>query len=208
MFRAMAGVNARVRYELTSEDYLAFADFSQGKAAHENRWLWRLVVYVGSMAATTVSLAVSDALTTSSVVTAAILTGVFLLLYMAWLWPRNAVRAQRKRYYQGRMLEERTVELGEAGVRESSVSGESVVRWNAIERVAVTAEYLFHVSAIGSYIVPKRSFAIPDDFAAFVAVAQQYWRPAPSTDRIGGFPVIKKNSTQDAEILESSSSDD
>ncbi|HSV15128.1 MAG TPA: YcxB family protein [Tepidisphaeraceae bacterium] len=205
--------SAIVTYALQPDDYVALSEFAQGKATRDNRWLARFSVYIGSVAATILSLAVSDAVSARSITVAAIMTAVFVLLYTSWLWPHPALtlRKQRARYYQSpKLLEQRMLQIDGTGVRQHSDSGESFTRWNTIERVVVTAEYLFiFTSSIGGYIIPRRAFATAAEFLSFAAVAQRHWRPEPDASRTGGFPVVQKSSTAAETVgLETPSTDD
>jgi hypothetical protein len=73
----------------------------------------------------------------------------------------------------------RRMTLRPDGVAESSVNGETALRWRAVGRIAVApgAVYLY-VTATSAFIVPQRAFADRDALERFAALARRYYAAA------------------------------
>jgi YcxB-like protein len=187
---------AEITFDLQPNDYVALSDFTRGKRDTDTQWMARFVLFVGSIAATTVSLIAVGSASVSSLLIATILTAVFVLVYTAALSPWKSQRSRLNSYYQSRRLIcTRTIHLGDQGLRQTTEDSETFYRWDAFDRLAVADSHLFlFTSSISAFIFPRRVFRTEQDFIAFVGVAQQYWNPASAPGGVGGFPVLSKNS--------------
>lgn len=65
----------------------------------------------------------------------------------------------------------------EEGLGIQAGEGRSVLKWSAISQLSVEAERLFvFASAASAYIVPRRAFAAPAEFEAFIEAARSEWK--------------------------------
>ncbi len=61
------------------------------------------------------------------------------------------------------------------GIAKKTEVSETRYKWSSIERIAVTDKHAFvYLNALTVFIMPKRAFGLPSEFAGFVSQAQQY----------------------------------
>lgn len=93
-----------------------------------------------------------------------------LVFFACWRW--SVRRTSRRMFQEGCKAGQygRTaLSLQDDGIREKQDSGDTFRKWAAVEKIAVTPDYLFvYVSGVEAFIVPRRTFANEDDFDRFV----------------------------------------
>jgi hypothetical protein len=120
----------------------------------------------------------------TSPTTAAIYAGVGLIMAVVVFFRFRSrfegtlTRNAEKLYKEGKnvgLFESRTITLDADGVRHESPASNSFTRWSSIEKVAVTADYLFiYYSALTALVIPRRAFADDAHWQDYVRLAQDY----------------------------------
>jgi hypothetical protein len=168
-----------VEYSLTVDDLHAFRRYHnrRGKAKRQPAGVGaylRLAVLV-VLAVAVFSFGLPSWLTSDLVVGLIVgAAGAVLLLVLA---AHLSIRKQIRRYFEGnpKVFARRRLTLLPEGVRFLSPFYEALVRWPGVLRVGVTDEHLFlYTGTEECYVVPRRAFAGPRDFDAYVAQAESY----------------------------------
>jgi hypothetical protein len=167
-----------VEFSLTVDDLQAFLRYHCGKGAQQRHLLGYVL---GGFLGVLVLLAVVGGAPWPPWLTREVCWGLFagalaMLALLAFAGQRNTAQAIQ-RYFEGnpRLFARHRLALLPEGVRFVSPFAEALVRWPGVLRVAVTDEHLFlYTGTDDAHVVPRRVFADPRDFDAYVAQAESY----------------------------------
>jgi hypothetical protein len=108
---------------------------------------------------------------------------LYLVLF-PWNYRRKVraiVKAMVKEGTNRGLFSRHHITLTPAGIEEVSEQGSSATPWPVVERIVVTDKHAFiYINALAAVIIPRRAFADPAQFAAFVRTAQEDHRAANS----------------------------
>ena len=100
------------------------------------------------------------------------------LLYFPWAYRRKLLKLVDGMLGEGRnsaLLGWHRVAISPTEVTEVNSHGQTSVRWNGVERVAVENGLAFiYTSAISAIIVPERAFPDPIEFEKFLRQTREY----------------------------------
>jgi hypothetical protein len=177
-----------VEYELNTDDALAFHLYNYeyspqtGRLRKLMRRMLLFSIAIEILIAIVLIIAIGKDMLPFSVT-----LGILAMLTLLWwsfspLLIRKSLRgAVARNYGQGRnkLTGKHKLSITPDAVTDIADMGESTTRWNAIEWVASTDEYLFMlVRASSPYIVPRRAFADDAAFRQFVEEAKAYHQAA------------------------------
>jgi len=176
-------------YECTVYDLVAFNLYHNLNSATGRRQYLRLLYVVPVMVA--VAYACSCHFlempfnTPVEIVAVLVPMLVFIPVYLAILPGiyrrkiRQLVTSMAREGHNRRLFGIHEVTLTKDGITDSGDYGHSFTRWHAIERVARTDEYAFvYVNTMSAIFIPRRAFAFPEEFEAFVDEARRYHEEA------------------------------
>jgi YcxB-like protein len=167
-----------VERHLDPEDYRAFAAFVARSAGGPNPVLIGAVAG-GLLAAAYVTFAVLDR--AFDPLTAIVTAGVLFAWLVVRAWARSRVIIPEA---DGLLVEPSTLTVDDAGLADRGARAESVFRWPAVRRVAVTEGHVFVMfDAVDGLIVPVRCFEDEAAEDAFLAELRRHLPPeVPFTD--------------------------
>ena len=109
---------------------------------------------------------------------------VFSIASLIWLlfYPRYFDWEMRRRIVKmllegnnDHLFKKRKMAVKDKGITESSATGETNTKWNEINRVDETSEYIYiHNSSISAYIIPKRIFENENTLNIFLKELLKY----------------------------------
>jgi len=100
------------------------------------------------------------------------------LLYFPWVYRRKLRKIVDGMVSEGKnrgLFSHHRVTISPEGVTDSGEHNQTATAWRAVERVAAAGEHAYiYTSALSAIIVPRRAFASPSEFEAFVQTAREY----------------------------------
>jgi hypothetical protein len=175
----------KLTFTLSLEEWLAFQKYSMKTAARYRDpifvWQWFLAIMLGAIAAYVFS-DVSPEVGLGA--------GFVVLVLTAMALPRiarrNSLAASRAEWSKKLLplfTAERTLEIGDEGLRSENAAGVQLFRWWFIESVDETDAYVGITSAMGpTFVIPKAGVN-PDVLKAFLAELRQRLRKSASNPR-------------------------
>ena len=161
-----------VERHLDPEDYRAFAAFVARSAGGPNPLLIGAVAGA-LLAAAFLTFAILDR--RFDLLTAVVTAGVLFAWLVVRAWARSRIIAPEA---DGLLVEPSTLTVDENGLADRGERAESVFRWPAVCRVAVTAGHVFVMfDAVDGLIVPVRCFADAAAEDAFLAELRRHLPP-------------------------------
>lgn len=92
---------------------------------------------------------------------------IFVIPYIKWRTANLSQRLLREGRNAG-FYGQCTLSLEDDGIRETKESGDTIRKWSAVEKVVVTADYLFvYTSGIEAFVVPLHAFSSSDEVNSF-----------------------------------------
>ena len=154
----------QINYQLTKDDYIAFNmhHMNYSPTFKKSIFIQRYIVSI-------IFLLVPFILKDSSDIPFLYWLSVFAIVYIAWVafydkylkW--NVTRKISQMIDEGKntdMLGERSLQLTECGILQTSSLSESKITWDVIEDVVETKEHIFiYINALSGYVIPIRAFA-------------------------------------------------
>jgi hypothetical protein len=90
----------------------------------------------------------------------AVAMGLITAAIYPWYFRRHSERAVRKMYQEGsnaNLLGSRTLSIESTGLREVSLTGDSLIGWSGLSRVSESPEYVFIYTGAVQALVVRRS---------------------------------------------------
>lgn len=73
------------------------------------------------------------------------------------------------------ILIRRSISISKEGLLEKSSIGESKVKWNQVDKVEETEEYIYiYISSISAHIIPKRVFRDENESRLFIKEIEKF----------------------------------
>lgn len=150
-----------INYNLTEEDYLNFNLFhaKNSKTVTKSLVLQRFLSPIVFLIAAFVFSRITD----GSLVGALIIfsgMGILWIIYYPKYFYSLIARQSKKMLKEGKndgLLGERYMILSDEGIVDSSVNGETKVKWAGIKKLEEDSDYFyFYNSSVSAYILPKR----------------------------------------------------
>ncbi len=164
-----------IQYELTVDDYVAFADYHHAHSSITGRTVrrWRYGIPIAWLL-----VAFLDAAAKGLGISSVVWIGGALLWF--WLWPhfhRRLVRRNMRRFATQGLTRgsvgHHTVSLGSEGLTDRTSFSEYRTFWRGIDRVAATPTHLYvYVGPNAAQIVPRRAFPNSELETAFLNAIQ------------------------------------
>jgi hypothetical protein len=163
----------KINYELTKDDYIQYNIFhlSYSKTAKNAMLLQRFLVPIMFMLLSFLFSRVSEIPLWLWLVCFSIASIVWVIAYPKYI--RSIIRKRAsKMLNEGRntgMLGKQSIELTEDGIVKTNESSESKSKWNIVENIVETKDYIFiYISAVMAYVIPTRAFSDNEEKGNFV----------------------------------------
>jgi hypothetical protein len=170
-----------IDFEIGREDLVAFSLFHHRSSPANRQRLRLAMVALSLIMATVLALLVYYALRQPEYwlpAVVVVMALVFVLVRFPQIQERNLRNLVERMYGEGRNLllyGPRRVGLSPQFLNNSSPYFQSVTRWIAVEKIAVSENALYiYNSSVSSVIVPRRAFSSDDHFQTFVHTAQEF----------------------------------
>ena len=159
----------KLDYELTKQDYIAYNLFhmTYSKTARRLLRMQRYLIPVIFLLLPFFIARVSDIPLWYWMIT-------FLITSIVWifLFPKRMQKNIAGRVSKG-LLGKRSLSLTEEGILEISESRESKSKWDAVENLVETQEYIFiYISSIMAYVIPSRAFTSEAERNEFIGIVK------------------------------------
>jgi hypothetical protein len=171
-----------VEFDLTAEDFIAFNLYHQERLPWGRRhpqWPWWVILGVfGVVLGFTTVVAGTDN-ERGLLATVGVLGGTAVWAgYSLFMWREriaNQVRRELRRSESGLQEGWFRLKIKPEGITVTDEDGRTTLRWQRVERIAVTDDYaFFYVGEKTASILPRRAFATAEEFKNFVETARQY----------------------------------
>ena len=171
-----------IEYERTLNDILNYNlyHFKHSPSLRRQALVGRIT---GSVLVVVVSLALmyiidSDKHLDSVAYIFALIGAVISFLIFPWLHTRGIRNRTLKLLNEGSnkgLLGRQRITLQDEGLYCESPSGETKLKWEAIERIVTNEDYMFvYLGSVNAIVIPKRAFASQSDLHAFLEDVQHH----------------------------------
>ncbi len=175
-------MSVEVEYELNVEDEVAFRLYNYTYSRKLLRYMY-LTACLSEILVATVLVVASGRPHFAFVFALSVLAALTLVYYLV----STSIFRKRLRWTvirdngerPSKLLGRQRLSVNAESVSEITPAGKSITRWNTVERVASTDQYIF-IKVRGSvpYIVPRRAFASEEEFNQFIGTVKAYHQAA------------------------------
>lgn len=169
-----------IEFEITEADLFAFN--KQHHTRSPIQWIKRicmLLYYMSPIFLILYFINLFRTLVTAGAIQNVLIAFVFLVFLLDLIYWRNAPKRAMKKMLRkghGRLaIGQHQLKMSQEKICLKTLDGLEEGKWYAIWKIIKTNEYAFIYSTpFSAFIIPKRAFDNPDEFEAFVKLAQQY----------------------------------
>jgi hypothetical protein len=166
-----------IEYTLTPDDAIAFQRY-HFKASLSSRQFFLRRLFWGILASILVFIIFSGWKSVWGVLAVLLFWLVYLLMIpLSIRWSINAFGKRMKKEGENKALwGKRRLTIDAQGLFEKSEVGETRLRWDGVERVVETADYIFiYVTTVSAHVIPKKSFQDKEQALEFYQTAKRYF---------------------------------
>ncbi|AFM24024.1 YcxB family protein [Desulfomonile tiedjei] len=167
-----------IECENTEDDILAFNyyHFEHSPAARRDQYLMRYVIPITASVVLTLISGFYELVLWSTVFWLGVLL-VWILLFpkLYWWVLERQLRSFLREGQNRMMIGKRVFSLEADSVVETTESGQSKTKWNAVEKIVKNEDCIFiYNSSVTAYVVPRRAFESEDEFNRFFETAGKF----------------------------------